>query len=331
MRLARRPSSSGRPSCTAWKPKASVTAWSSRSCSQASRWRPGAVRSQAPNSIIDSSLVMMNLIALPAFADNYIWMLHDGAQAVVVDPGDAAPVRAALDAQGLALAGILVTHHHPDHVGGIDALRPSLRGPVYGPAREKIPGALHRRCTTATRSRCSGLRFAVLDVPGHTAGHIAYLQQALPRRADGAHALLRRHAVLRRLRTPLRGHAGADERFARAAGRAAGRHAGLLHSRIHAVQPALRRGSGARQHGACRIRTALPRLGAKPACRRCPHRSAWKGGSTRSCVATCPRSSPRRSPRAPPATRLWPCSPRCANGRTDSDDLACPAGASAAL
>ena len=65
----------------------------------------------------------MNLIALPAFADNYIWMLHDGAGAVVVDPGDEAPVLQALDAHGLTLVGILVTHHHVDHVGGIEALR----------------------------------------------------------------------------------------------------------------------------------------------------------------------------------------------------------------
>ena len=71
---------------------------------------------------------MIELVALPAFADNYIWMLHDGHGAVVVDPGEAAPVLAALDAQGLELRGILVTHHHPDHIGGIDALRPRLRG-----------------------------------------------------------------------------------------------------------------------------------------------------------------------------------------------------------
>jgi hypothetical protein len=94
MRLARSASISGRPSCSAWKPKASVTAWSSRSCSQASSTGQGAVRSQDPNSIIESSRVM-NLLALPAFTDNYIWMLHDGARAVVVDPGDAAPVQAA--------------------------------------------------------------------------------------------------------------------------------------------------------------------------------------------------------------------------------------------
>src|SRR4028118_160950 len=81
----------------------------------------------------------MNLLALPAFADNYIWLLHDGSEAVVVDPGDAAPVQRQLDELGLGLAGILVTHHHADDVGGVDALRPRLRGPVWGPASERIP------------------------------------------------------------------------------------------------------------------------------------------------------------------------------------------------
>ena len=117
----------------------------------------------------------MNLSALPAFADNYIWMLHDGTQAVVVDPGDATPVLQALQAQGLQLAGILVTHHHPDHVGGIDALRPHLQGPVWGPARENIP----QPCTPMNDGdviSVLGHRFQVIDVPGHTAGHIAYFQ-----------------------------------------------------------------------------------------------------------------------------------------------------------
>ncbi len=118
----------------------------------------------------------MNLSALPAFADNYIWMLHDGTQAVVVDPGDAAPVQQALDAHGLQLAGILVTHHHADHVGGVDALRPRLRGPVWGPAREDIPTPFVPLKDGDT-VEVLGLRFRVLDVPGHTAGHIAYAQE----------------------------------------------------------------------------------------------------------------------------------------------------------
>ncbi len=121
----------------------------------------------------------MNLTALPAFADNYIWMLHDGARAVVVDPGDAAPVHAALDRLGLALAGILVTHHHADHVGGVDALRPRLQGPVWGPAHEDIP-APFLPLVEGDQIEVLGLRFRILDVPGHTAGHIAYVQVDAP-------------------------------------------------------------------------------------------------------------------------------------------------------
>jgi hydroxyacylglutathione hydrolase len=117
----------------------------------------------------------MNLIALPAFADNYIWMLHDGRSAIVVDPGDAAPVHAALDDQGLLLAGILVTHHHPDHVGGLQALRARLAGPVYGPAREAIPGPFEP-LVDGQRISLLGASCSVIDAPGHTAGHIAYFR-----------------------------------------------------------------------------------------------------------------------------------------------------------
>jgi hydroxyacylglutathione hydrolase len=115
----------------------------------------------------------MNLIALPAFTDNYIWMLHDGRSAVVVDPGESAPVTAALDALDLTLAAILVTHHHADHVGGVDALRPRLKGNVYGPKREKIP-APFLPLADGDHVDALGLRFEVIDVPGHTSGHIAY-------------------------------------------------------------------------------------------------------------------------------------------------------------
>lgn len=115
----------------------------------------------------------MNLIPLPAFSDNYIWMLHDGRQAVVVDPGDAQPVLQALQRDGLQLTAILVTHHHPDHVGGVDTLRNATGAVVYGPARERIPEPLVR-LGAGDQVDTLGLRFEVLDVPGHTAGHIAY-------------------------------------------------------------------------------------------------------------------------------------------------------------
>jgi len=115
----------------------------------------------------------MNLIPLPAFQDNYLWLLHDGQRALVVDPGDAEPVRKFLTERGLQLEAILVTHHHPDHVGGVDALRDATGARVFGPARERIPEPL-QRLSEGDAIEVLGLRFEVLEVPGHTAGHIAY-------------------------------------------------------------------------------------------------------------------------------------------------------------
>jgi hydroxyacylglutathione hydrolase len=118
----------------------------------------------------------MELIALPAFSDNTIWMLHDGARALVVDPGDAAFVQRALDARQLELGAILVTYHHADHVGGVDALRPRLRGPIFGPARANIPKP-YTAINGGATVEALGMGFDVFDVPGHTAGHIAYLHR----------------------------------------------------------------------------------------------------------------------------------------------------------
>jgi hydroxyacylglutathione hydrolase len=115
----------------------------------------------------------MNLLPLPAFTDNYIWMLHNGRQALVVDPGDSAPVVQALEHLDLTLQAILVTHHHADHTGGVDALRDATGAAVYGPARERIPEPLVRLAHGDTAD-VLGLHFTIMDVPGHTAGHIAY-------------------------------------------------------------------------------------------------------------------------------------------------------------
>ena len=114
----------------------------------------------------------MELLALPAFADNYIWMFHDGVEAAVVDPGDCAPVLDALDRLGLRLGAILVTHHHQDHVGGLLGLRARFDVPIYAPALESMPVV----CTAVTGGDsviAVGLRFEVIDVPGHTRGSIA--------------------------------------------------------------------------------------------------------------------------------------------------------------
>lgn len=100
-------------------------------------------------------------------------MLHDGHRAVVVDPGDAQPVFNALQQHGLQLEAILVTHHHADHVGGVDALRTATGATVYGPARERIPEPLHR-LAQGDHITVLDTAFEVMDVPGHTAGHIAF-------------------------------------------------------------------------------------------------------------------------------------------------------------
>jgi len=121
----------------------------------------------------------LTLTPLPAFDDNYLWLLDNGREALVVDPGDALPVAAALDARRLTLAGILLTHHHADHVGGVDALRPRLQGPIYAPAHEKMPEPV-TRVHGGDTVELLGLRFAVMDVPGHTAGHIAYFAADVP-------------------------------------------------------------------------------------------------------------------------------------------------------
>jgi hydroxyacylglutathione hydrolase len=115
----------------------------------------------------------MTLIPLPALTDNYIWMLHDGQSALVVDPGDAQPVLQALAQEHVKLHSILVTHHHGDHTAGIRALVETTGAIVYGPARENIM-EVQQRLGDGNTVNALGLRFDVMDVPGHTAGHIAY-------------------------------------------------------------------------------------------------------------------------------------------------------------
>ncbi len=121
---------------------------------------------------------LLSLTPIPALADNYIWLLHDGHEAMAVDPGDAAPLEQALDAQGLLLQTILVTHHHADHVAGLSRLRQRWpQADVIGPATERIEG-LSERVSGGAHRRRLGQDLRVLDVPGHTAGHIAFVIDA---------------------------------------------------------------------------------------------------------------------------------------------------------
>ncbi|HXK57863.1 MAG: hydroxyacylglutathione hydrolase [Gammaproteobacteria bacterium] len=124
---------------------------------------------------------MLEINPISAFSDNYIWLLRrpGGAFAAVVDPGDAVPVIQRLRQDGLSLEAIMITHKHGDHVGGVKELKRIWpEAVVYGPAGEPIP-ALERALTDGDQIKLDGVaaEFLVLDVPGHTEGHIAYLGQ----------------------------------------------------------------------------------------------------------------------------------------------------------
>jgi hydroxyacylglutathione hydrolase len=120
----------------------------------------------------------LQIVPLPAFQDNYIWLLgrQGSDRAVAVDPGDAVPVLRYLTERKLNLTGILVTHHHSDHIGGLPDLAGHFPGvSVFGPANETI-SLVNRKLHDGDVIEISelDLKFGVLDVPGHTIGHIAY-------------------------------------------------------------------------------------------------------------------------------------------------------------
>ena len=123
---------------------------------------------------------MIEIKPVPAFQDNYIWMLinPDDGSTAIVDPGDATPVLDFINKKSLKPVAILTTHHHGDHVGGVNRLLQHFDIPVYGPANENIP---HRTVALREGDRVElpalSARFDILDVPGHTSGHIAYYGQ----------------------------------------------------------------------------------------------------------------------------------------------------------
>ncbi len=123
---------------------------------------------------------MIEVYPIPAFQDNYLWLFHqrDSNRAYVVDPGDAAPVEATLKARDLQLAGILITHHHYDHIGGIEQLLNHHRVPVYGPHSNNIPAITHPLREGERIELDAGMCFRILEIPGHTLDHIAYFSQA---------------------------------------------------------------------------------------------------------------------------------------------------------
>lgn len=124
-------------------------------------------------SIADNRL---EICALTAFTDNYIWLLldHSNQACAVVDPGDAGPVQAWLaEHSGWALTDVLITHHHSDHVGGVEKLKSAFDLCVHGPANEPIP-ARDRPLKDGDSIKVLGRTIRVIGVPGHTCGHLAY-------------------------------------------------------------------------------------------------------------------------------------------------------------
>jgi hydroxyacylglutathione hydrolase len=127
----------------------------------------------------------LGVLTVPAFKDNYLWLVHDGVHAAAIDPGDSAPILAALAKHKLTLTAILLTHHHADHIGGVPELLRHARVPVFGPRHDHI-SVVTEPLGEGDQVDVPGLdlTFSVLDVPGHTSGHIAYV-----RKTPGAHWL----------------------------------------------------------------------------------------------------------------------------------------------
>lgn len=118
---------------------------------------------------------MLNIHPVPAFRDNYIWVIHNQDYAAVVDPGIPSPVIDYLQSEKLQLCAILITHHHSDHTGGVTELMQSFDIPVYGPYNESIAGVTYPlRENDSVQLEEIALNLSIIDIPGHTRGHIAY-------------------------------------------------------------------------------------------------------------------------------------------------------------
>ena len=115
----------------------------------------------------------MNILPLPAFTDNYIWLIEENGKATVVDPGDAKVVKSYLKEKGLKLENILITHHHYDHTGGVEQLKESYECSIYGPYDSPFKG-VEIKLKENDEIIIHGYSFKIIEVPGHTLDHIAY-------------------------------------------------------------------------------------------------------------------------------------------------------------
>jgi len=123
---------------------------------------------------MDSTTSRFEIMPIPVLKDNYVWVIkNQKREVVIIDPGEAAPVLKFLQEWDLNLLAILITHHHWDHVGGIEEIIEQYKVPVYGSMIEDIPQKTHP-VTDLEKFNVESFAFAVLEIPGHTLGHVAY-------------------------------------------------------------------------------------------------------------------------------------------------------------
>ena len=119
---------------------------------------------------------MLKISPINAFSDNYIWLIQTNEGNTLVDPGDSKPIISTIDKLGITIDDILITHHHFDHIGGLELLKPLIKGSVIGP-KNNVIDLLDKHVGEGDIIESIGLRFSVFEVPGHTLDHIAFYSE----------------------------------------------------------------------------------------------------------------------------------------------------------
>jgi len=119
---------------------------------------------------------MLKISPINAFSDNYIWLIQTNEGNTLVDPGDSKPIISTIDKLGITIDDILITHHHFDHIGGLESLKPLIKGSVIGPKNNAID-LLDKHVSEGDIIESIGLEFSIFEVPGHTLDHIAFYSE----------------------------------------------------------------------------------------------------------------------------------------------------------